>query len=188
MNSGPNTSRRSVRNRLVFWLLLLLTAAAAAQTTAPSRRLPKIPVVNLSIDAKSDEGPLEFWRHTLGHGGVNSNPLSPRVIDGTKQLHPRLIRIFIQEFFNIYPDHGKYDWSKLDPYMDSFAATGAKVVAAITIKPKVLYPRIDQKIWRPNNVEEWQQVIAALVKRYSIVSLPVRVNRSVKCRWSPVLR
>ncbi len=141
---------------------------AAAQTTAPSRRLPKLPVVNLSIDAQSDAGPLELWRHTLGHGGINTNPLSPRVIDGTKSLHPRLIRVFIQEFFNIYPDHGKYDWSKLDPYMDSFAATGAKVVAAITIKPKVLYPQIDQKIWRPNSIEEWQQVIGALVKRYSI--------------------
>ncbi|HEV8378805.1 MAG TPA: glycosyl hydrolase, partial [Tepidisphaeraceae bacterium] len=155
-------------NKLVLPLLLLLASTAVAQTTAPSRRLPRIPIVNLSIDAKSDQGPLELWRHTLGQGGVNSNPLSPRVIEGTKPLHPRLVRIFLQEFFNIYPDHGKYDWSKLDPYMDSFAATGAKVVAAITIKPKVLYPQIDQKIWRPNNVQEWQQVIAALVKRYSI--------------------
>jgi beta-xylosidase len=157
-----------VPNKLVLPLLLLLASTAVAQTTAPSRRLPRIPIVNLSIDAKSDQGPLELWRHTLGQGGVNSNPLSPRVIEGTKPLHPRLVRIFLQEFFNIYPDHGKYDWSKLDPYMDSFAATGAKVVAAITIKPKVLYPQIDQKIWRPNNVQEWQQVIAALVKRYSI--------------------
>ena len=146
----------------------MLAPAAVAQTTAPARRLPKLPVVNLAIDANSDAGPLELWRHTLGHGGVNSNPLSPRVVEGTKQLHPRLIRIFIQEFFNIYPNHGKYDWSRLDLYMDSFAATGAKVVAAITIKPKVLYPQIDQKTWRPNNVEEWQQVIAALVKRYSV--------------------
>jgi len=167
MSSGLNTSRLFVRNSLVF-LLLVIVSTAAAQTTAPSRRLPRIPVVNLSIDANSDAGPLETWRHTLGHGGINTNPLSPRVVDGTKAIHPRLIRIFIQEFFNIYPDHGKYDWSKLDPYMESFAATGAKVVAAITIKPKVLYPQIDQKIWRPNNAEEWQQVIAALVKRYSI--------------------
>src|SRR5258706_1649421 len=166
MSFGPSTLKVCVRNSLT--LLLLFAATAAAQTTAPSRRLPKLPVVNLSVDAQSDAGPLELWRHTLGHGGINTNPLSPRVIDGTKSLHPRLIRIFIQEFFNIYPDHGKYDWSKLDPYMDSFAVTGAKVVAAITIKPKVLYPQIDQKIWRPNNVEEWQQVIAALVKRYSI--------------------
>jgi xylan 1,4-beta-xylosidase len=166
MSSGPSTLRHCVRNSLIF--LLIFAATAAAQTTAPSRRLPKIPVVNLSIDANSDAGPLETWRHTLGHGGINTNPLSPRVIQGAKAIHPRLIRIFIQEFFNIYPDHGKYDWSRLDRYMDSFAATGAKVVAAITIKPKPLYPQIDQKIWRPSNVEEWQQVIAALVKRYSI--------------------
>ena len=127
MSFGPNTLRHFVQNKLVLPLLLLLTTTAAAQTTAPSRRLPKLPIVNLFIDAKSDEGALELWRHTLGHGGINTNPLTPRVIDGTKSLHPRLIRIFIQEFFNIYPDHGNYDWSKLDPYMESFAATGAKI-------------------------------------------------------------
>ena len=106
MSFGRNILRHFVRNRLVLPLILMLAPAAVAQTTAPSRRLPKIPVVNLSIDANSDAGPLELWRHALGHGGVNSNPLSPRVIEGTKSLHPRLMRIFIQEFFNIYPDHG----------------------------------------------------------------------------------
>jgi hypothetical protein len=52
--------------------------------------------------------------------------------------------------------------------MDALAKTGAKVVAAITIKPKPLFPKIDQAIWRPNDVAEWQRVIAALVRRYSV--------------------
>src|SRR5438093_1825288 len=93
MSFGPSTLKVCMRNSLT--LLLLLTATAAAQTTSPSRRLPKLPVVHLSVDAKSDAGPLQLWRHTLGHGAVNSNPLSPRAIDGPKSLHPRLIRIFI---------------------------------------------------------------------------------------------
>ncbi|MCB0108140.1 MAG: hypothetical protein KDE53_19595, partial [Caldilineaceae bacterium] len=76
--------------------------------------------------------------------------------------------IFLQEYFAVYPDHGVFDWSRLDPYMDALAATGAKVLATINFKPPVLFPTVDQAIWRPNNVAEWQQVIGELVKRYSV--------------------
>jgi len=135
---------------------------------APMRSMTALPVANVAVDATETTGPLDTFRHTLGHGGINSNPLPPRVVDGVAKLHPRLIRIFIQEFFFVYPDHNVYDWSKLDPYMDSLAQTGANVVAAITIKPKPLFPKLDQNIWQPNNPAEWQQLIAALVKRYSV--------------------
>lgn len=129
------------------------------------RCLPRSEVV---VDAGKTAGPLELWRHTIGHGGINSKPLPPRVADGLRKLTPRLIRIFIQEFFDVYPEHGRYDWSKLDPYMDSLAVTGAKVVAAITIKPKVLFQKIDQSIWIPNDVAEWQNLIYQMVRRYSV--------------------
>ena len=91
-----------------------------------------------------------------------------RVVRGTARLKPRLIRVFIQEFFRVYPEHGRFDWSRLDPYMDALARTGAKVVAAVAIKPKPLFPAVDPAVWRPNDVAEWQRVIAALVRRYSV--------------------
>ena len=111
--------------------------------------------------------PFEWWRHTIGHGGVNSLSLSEKVRMGAKKLSPKLIRIFIQEFFYIYPEHGVYDFTKLDEYMDSMAATGATVVAAICIKPECLYPVKDASIFMPNNIEEWQDVIRTMVHRYS---------------------
>ena len=120
------------------------------------------------IDAGDVQGALELWRHSLGHGGIKSLPLPDRVVDGVRRLGPRLVRIFIQEFFNIYPERGRFDWSRLDPYMQALARTGAKVMAAITIKPKPRYPTIDQRVWRPNDVDQWQQVIAELVRRYSV--------------------
>jgi hypothetical protein len=126
------------------------------------------PVMDVAVDVAADEGRLELWRHSLGHGGVNSMPLPDRVVAGAAKLKPRLIRIFIQEFFQIYPEHRRFDWSRLDPYMDALARTGAKVVAAITIKPRPLFPAIDPAIWRPNELAEWQRVIAALVRRYSV--------------------
>jgi hypothetical protein len=32
----------------------------------------------------------------------------------------------------VYPEHGVSDFTKLDAYIDCFAATGAKVAAALT--------------------------------------------------------
>jgi len=126
------------------------------------------PVHTVTIDAADTQGPLETWRHALGHGGINPYPLPDPVVGGVRSLQPRYIRVFLQEFFAIYPEHDRYDWTLLDPYMEALAATGASVVAAITFKPRVLYPEIDHAIWRPNDVGEWQRLIAALVTRYSV--------------------
>jgi len=66
------------------------------------------------VDLAADEGPLEMWRHAIGHGGVNPLPLPDRVVRGTAKLKPRLIRVFIQEFLQVYPERGRFDWSRLD--------------------------------------------------------------------------
>jgi len=79
-----------------------------------------LPRVDIKIDAGSPQGSFEWWRHSVGQGGVNSQPLTPRVIEGMRKLKPRLVRIFLQEYFNVYPAHGVFDWRKLDAYMDSF--------------------------------------------------------------------
>lgn len=132
------------------------------------QKLLSLPNVKVSVDPDQNLGPYEWWRHTIGHGGVNSLPLPEKVVQGAQKLKPRLLRTFIQEFFNIYPDHGTFDWSKLDPYMDALHRTGADIVACITIKPPVLYPVVDHSIWKPKSIKEWQSVIFELVKRYSI--------------------
>ena len=89
-------------------------------------------------------------------------------MDGIRGLKPRWIRIFIQEFFRIYPDHGRFDWSRLDPYMEALARTGARIVGAVTIKPPVLFPQVRHDLWQPTDEAEWQGVLFALVRRYSV--------------------
>lgn len=127
-----------------------------------------LPVIEVRVDAAAGLGLLQAYRHTVGHGGINTVPLPSRVVEGVRKLRPRLIRIFLQEFFRVYPDHGRYDWERLDPYMDAFARTGAKIVAAICLKPPVLFPEVDQSLWRPSDVAEWQRLIFELVHRYSV--------------------
>jgi hypothetical protein len=130
--------------------------------------LASLPATDVTIDVGAPTGPFEAWRHSVGHGGINTHPLPDVVVAGLARLHPRLTRIFIQQFFDIYPEHGRFDWSRLDPYMDSMARTGAKVVAALTIKPRPLFPAVDHRVWQPNDVAEYQRVVAALVRRYSV--------------------
>ena len=127
--------------------------------------LPSIPV-NLRMN-KTKAG-FENWRHSIGHGGINKYPLPPAVTKGLAALKPRLVRTFIQEYFNIYPTHDTFNWTDLDPYMESLAASGGKVVAAITIKPKPLFSEVNQDVIIPNDVAEWQRVVEALVNRYSV--------------------
>lgn len=125
-------------------------------------------MVHVDIDAGAVEGPLDAWRQAVGQGGINSHPLPDCVVAGTRKLNPRLIRIFIQEFFSVYPERGRFDWSRLDPYMDALACTGARVVAALTTKPRPLFPEINASCWRPRDIGEWQQVVRKLVHRYSV--------------------
>ncbi len=120
------------------------------------------------VNAAEHAKDAELWRQGIGLGGASHEPLPPKVVNGLRLLRPRLIRIFLQEYFNIYPDHGVFDWSRLDPYMESLAQTGAKVLATVNIKPPVLFPNLGQEHWQPNDVGEYQDVIRALVKRYSL--------------------
>ncbi len=133
-----------------------------------SRRISTLPVAKVQVSAAEVTGPLETWRHALGHGGVNSHPLPAGVIDGAKRLRPRLVRIFIQEFFRLYTATDQYDFTRLDPYMEALGRTGAKVVAAICVKPPLLFPQIDETQWRPNDPGQWHRLIVAMVQRYTV--------------------
>ena len=124
--------------------------------------------VKANIDFAVVSGTLDFKNHTAGIGGVNSSPMPQLVAEGMAKLKPDMIRIFIQEFFFIEKDNGELDFTALDKYMRSVHATGADVMASICIKPKSLYPVVDETIWRPNDVQRWQHIIAAMVKRYSV--------------------
>jgi len=127
-----------------------------------------MPRREITVKLNEPRGELSYHSHSFGVGGISSLPVPGAVSYGIRDLKPKFIRIFIQEFFFFYPKQGVFDWDKLDAYIDSVHEMGADIMAHIAIKPKALYPTIDENIWMPNNVEEWQNVIKALVKRYSV--------------------
>jgi len=130
-------------------------------------RFTDLPRRSLTVDFAKGEGALDFRKHSFGLGGLMSAPAPRKIVKRVSKLKPRMIRIFLQEYFYLYPNHGVFDWSKLDAYMEAVHNMGGDIMASICIKPKVLYPEVDETVWMPNNVEEWQSVIRTLVLRYS---------------------
>lgn len=127
-----------------------------------------MPNIKANVDFTEITGKINFRNHSLGIGGVNPAPVPAKVINGTAKLKPGLIRIFIQEFFFIEKENGALDFDSLDRYMRSVRATGADIMASICIKPKSLYPAVDETVWKPNDIKRWQYIIGEMAKRYSV--------------------
>jgi hypothetical protein len=100
----------------------------------------------------------------LGQGGLQSDPMIRSHLKEIRQLRPRTVRLFLSEYYRIYPNHSTYDWSRLDLELESVRATGARPILALAMKPPVLYPEVDHFIVHPNNYDEWEQLCAALAQ------------------------
>lgn len=144
--------------------LLLMTTGASAQTrTVPIR-------VNLA----QRMGPMEIDKASLGQGGLSPDPMYDNRIAEIRALRPRLIRLFIQEYFDLSPERGRYRWEVLDRSVDLITSTGAAPLMCIAFKPKPLFPIVDQRIVEPNDYAEWEKLIYNLVKHYKDRGTPIR--------------
>ena len=130
-------------------------------------RFTDMPNDKVVIDFAENTGQLCFKRHSYGIGGVHSMPMPYRIVRGMRELNPGIIRIFIQEFFDIAGGN-EPDFGRLDAYIKAIHDIGADIFASICIKPKSLFPVIDENIWMPSDIQKWQEIIAAMVKRYSV--------------------
>ena len=122
------------------------------------------------VDFAETIGKIDFTNHSAGIGGVNPQPMPEKVVKGMAKLKPKLIRIFIQEFFFIEKENGELDFTVLDKYMRAINETGADIMASICIKPHSVYPIVDETVWKPNDVKRWQYIIGEMAKRYSVTN------------------
>ena len=136
-------------------LATLTTPAIAQNRTA-----------NLTLDFTKDLGPVQMDHISLGQGGLSPDPMWDNRIAEIRALHPHLIRLFVQEYFDVMPAMGKYNFSALDRSVDEIVQAGAIPLMSIAIRPKLLYPKIDQDIVDPTKYAAWEALISAMVTHY----------------------
>jgi hypothetical protein len=123
----------------------------------------------LTVDAGTVTGPSVLRNHGLGQGGLSDDHrMISDHVSQLKNLNPKYIRLFLQEYYDVYPKHKVYDWKKLDATVDAILATGAKPLMSICLKPPVLYPVSDQRKVHPTSYPEWDELIYRMVRHYNV--------------------
>jgi xylan 1,4-beta-xylosidase len=134
------------------WVFFLLTIPALAQ--------------QIRVDLAAKLGPLGIDRISLGQGGLSEQPMWDDRVNEVRMLHPRIVRLFIQEYFDLLPASGTYHWETLDASVDTIRKTGATPLMNIDFKPRVLFPNIDQRVVDPSSYEQWDELIYQMVRHY----------------------
>lgn len=124
------------------------------------------PSSQVRIDLSHPGAALEIDHMALGQGGLSPDTIWADRMPEIRALHPRIIRLFIQEYFNVLPKPGLPNWRTLDESVDLILRTGATPLMTIAFKPKILFPVVDQAITDPNDYGAWEDLIAAMVKHY----------------------
>jgi len=147
---------------------------------------PRVANLLLALWLGLAETPLEVWSQTahvelrfaerlgamnmdhmaLGQGGLSDAPMWADRIPEIRALRPRMIRLFVQEYFDLLPEAGRSHFETLDRSVDTILATGAKPLMCICFKPRVLFPEVNQDIVEPADYAQWESLIYNLVKHY----------------------
>jgi hypothetical protein len=130
----------------------------------------------LRINFAETTAPMKINQMALGQGGLSDQVMWDDRIAEIRALHPAVIRLFIQEYFNLLPSVGQYHFDTLDRNVDAIAATGASPLMCICFKPHALFPKINQDIVEPTDYAAWETLIENLVRHYQ--------QRGIKiCYW-----
>ena len=125
--------------KIISWLGLVWLFAFPAHVEANTNSAEVV------IDESRAGAELDLTRFALGQGGLSDQPMFDVHVAQIAQLRPQTIRVFIQEFFNLYPERGRYHWETFDRFIETILATGAKPILSLCFKPKVLFPKVDQR-------------------------------------------
>jgi xylan 1,4-beta-xylosidase len=143
---------------LLPWLSLAL--AGAINVIAQSQ------TAQVTVSFTNRLGLLEMHKMALGQGGLSEEPMWDHRIAEIRALKPGVIRLFIQEYFDLLPEPGRYHFDTLDRSVATIQATGAKPVMCICFKPRSLFPEINHDIVEPTDYAEWEKLVYNLVRHY----------------------
>jgi hypothetical protein len=145
-----------------------LTALATAVTAlwlaaSPATRAAG---ARVTVDFAQRLSPLKTGLLSLGQGGLSAEPMWDSRVVEIRALRPRLIRLFIQEYFELLPKRGRYHFTALDRSVDTILRAGAQPLMCICFKPPVLFPEINQDRVEPEDYAAWEELIFQLARHY----------------------
>ncbi|HET8546723.1 MAG TPA: hypothetical protein VFL57_01905 [Bryobacteraceae bacterium] len=98
----------------------VLKAAALAPAFAGAQAQERSATLRLSFDKSLGETRIE--RIALGQGGLSPDPMWDDRAREIRALRPAMMRLFVQEYFDLLPEKGRYHFTTLDRSVDSSAA------------------------------------------------------------------
>ncbi len=145
-------------------LFLLASALSLVAGGGPAGAFAQTAQVHVVFSERL--GPLDIDHMGLGQGGLSEEPMWGDRVTEIRALKPRLIRLFIQEYFDLLPKRRHYHFESLDRSVETILKTGAKPLMCICFKPRLLFPEINQDVVEPKDYRQWEALISALVKHY----------------------
>jgi hypothetical protein len=122
--------------------------------------------VAVTVGFNAPLGPMHLEQMALGQGGLSEQPMFDSRVAEIRALHPAVIRLFVQEYFNLLPAPGRYHFDTLDRVVDTIRVTGAQPLMCLCFKPRVLFPEINDRIVEPRDYAAWDELIFQVVKHY----------------------
>jgi len=152
----------------------LTTVLFLSTLVLPSAGLAQEQAVQVTVSLEDRLGPMEINHMALGQGGLSAEPMWDSRIAEIRALRPSMIRLFIQEYFDLLPEPDRYHFDALDRSVDAILKTDAEPLMCICFKPRVLFPEINQDIVEPNDYDRWEKLIFNLVRHYKDKNAPIR--------------
>jgi xylan 1,4-beta-xylosidase len=149
--------KMKTQTRYIYFLLLALSCGAMTTTA-------QLQTAQVQVVFGERLGPLEIDKMALGQGGLSEEPMWADRIPEIRALRPRLIRLFLQEYYDLLPERGRFHFETLDRSVDTILATGAKPLMCICFKPRALFPEVNQDIVEPADYAAWEELIFNLVR------------------------
>jgi len=118
------------------------------------------------VDFSEAVGPMQIEHMALGQGGLSDQPMWADRVTEIRAVHPALIRLFVQEYFDLLPKRNRYHFATLDRSVDTILEAGAKPLMCICFKPRVLFPEVNQDIVEPARYKDWERLVFELVSHY----------------------
>src|SRR5437016_851902 len=136
--------------------LALMVLGGAGMLAARAGEPANARAVAVRVDLATSLGPLDIGKvASLGQGGQSEEPMWDGRAAEVRALRPRIIRLFLQEYFDVLPAKDKYHWKTLDKLVDLTRRSGAEPMMCICFKPKLMFPRIDPAAVEPSDWNDW---------------------------------